>query len=117
MTGSRIERNIVFSRRKDYPPVLQDRRYGTGGEPRLRECQADYNLYYCVEEPDWGKRHLAKEQPWGVETHSLAADPLFLDFEKRDLRLKPESPALKLGFVPIEPASIGLLPNHPYYKR
>jgi hypothetical protein len=115
VTGSRIQRNIVVSRRKDCPAVLQDRRYGTGGEPLLRECKADYNLYHCFEDPGWGRKHLEIEQPLGVETHSLSADPLFVNFEQRDLRLKPESPALKLGFQPVDISNIGLLPGHPYY--
>jgi hypothetical protein len=117
VTGSRIERNIVVSRRNDYPPVLQDRRYGTGGEPRLRECKADFNLYHCFEDATWGEKHLAKERPFGVEIHSIAADPLFVDFAKGDLRLKPGSPALKLGFQPVNLSDIGLSPGHPYQRR
>jgi len=36
------------------------------------------------------------------------ADPLFVDPAHDDYRLKPESPALKLGFVPIDVDEIGL---------
>src|SRR5207248_710522 len=50
VTGSRIERNIVISWRNSCPPMTQDRRYGQGGEPRLRECKADYNLYFSQED-------------------------------------------------------------------
>jgi hypothetical protein len=32
--GSRVERNLVVARQNTCPPVIQDRRYGTGGEPR-----------------------------------------------------------------------------------
>ena len=117
VTGSRIERNIVVSRHGDYPAMIQDRRYGAGGEPRLRECKADFNLYHCFEDAAWGRKHLEKEQPFGVETHSVATDPLFVSFEKGDLRFKPQSPALKLGFQPIDVSQIGLLPNHPYHRR
>ncbi len=35
-------------------------------------------------------------------------DPLFVDMEKHDYRLKPESPALKLGFKPIPFEKMGL---------
>ena len=52
-----------------------------------------------------------------MENESLCADPKFVDIEKGDLRLKPDSPAWKLGFQRIDLASIGLLPNHPYYRR
>ncbi|MSU25259.1 MAG: right-handed parallel beta-helix repeat-containing protein [Opitutus sp.] len=116
VTGSRIERNIVFAPRADFPVYTQDRRYGTGREPRLRDCQADYNLYFCAEDPAWGRRHLATEQPLGVETHSLAVDPLFVSRETGDYRLQPDSPALKLGFRPIDLSQIGLWPNHPYHR-
>ena len=42
----------------------------------------------------------------GLDTHSLIADPLFVDVENDDYRLKPESPAFNLGFVPIELAKM-----------
>jgi hypothetical protein len=117
VTGSRIERNIVFARRADFPVYLQDRRYGTGGEPRLRDCQADYNLYFCADDPAWGRRHLEREQPLGVEAHSLSADPRFVSWETGDFRLESESPALGLGIKPIDRSQIGLLPNHPFYRN
>lgn len=115
--GSRIERNLVFAPRADYPVYIQDRRYGTGGEPRLRECAADNNLYFCAADATWGRKHLEKEQPLGVEAHSISTDPLFVSWETGDYRLKPDSPALKLGFQPIDMAQIGLQANHPYYRR
>ena len=43
----------------------------------------------------------------GVVTHSVVADPLFVDPEHGDFTLKPESPALKLGFEPIPFREIG----------
>ena len=44
----------------------------------------------------------------GNETGSVYADPQFVDYEHRDFRLKPTSPALKLGFVPFDSARAGL---------
>jgi hypothetical protein len=43
----------------------------------------------------------------GMDVHSVIADPLFVDAAKDDYRLKPESPAFKLGFKPILFESIG----------
>ena len=43
----------------------------------------------------------------GDDTNSVIADPLFVAPEKFDLRLKPESPALKLGFKPIDLNTVG----------
>lgn len=34
----------------------------------------------------------------------------------RRLRLKPESPGLKLGFRQIDRSQIGLLPQHPFFR-
>lgn len=43
----------------------------------------------------------------GFDEHSIVADPAFADPEKDDYRLKPESPALKRGFQPIDVTRIG----------
>lgn len=66
------------------------------------------NVYYCAGDPELGQKTLARQQRDGVDTHSQAVDPLFVDLENGDFRLKPESPALKLGFVPIDMSNIGL---------
>jgi hypothetical protein len=59
---------------------------------------------------------LDRQKSKGVEEDSLCADPKFVDLEKGDLHIKPDSPAWKLGFQRIDWASIGLLPNHPYRR-
>ncbi|HQA37392.1 MAG TPA: NosD domain-containing protein, partial [Kiritimatiellia bacterium] len=43
----------------------------------------------------------------GADTASVVADPLFEDAAKGDFRLKPDSPALRLGFAPIPFDRIG----------
>ena len=43
----------------------------------------------------------------GADTHSVVADPLFVNPEHGNFTLKPESPALKLGFEPIPFDKIG----------
>ncbi len=47
------------------------------------------------------------------DTHSLLADPMFVDPENGDYRVRPESPALKLGFKNFDMDSFGLLPDFP----
>ena len=49
----------------------------------------------------------------GFDTHSLLADPLFVDPARDDYRLRPESPAFKLGFQPIDMSRIGIRKEEP----
>jgi hypothetical protein len=51
---------------------------------------------------------LAEWRKLGYDLHSLVADPMFVDPALDDYRLKPESPALKLGFQPIDAGQIGI---------
>ncbi|TDU70840.1 parallel beta helix pectate lyase-like protein [Prosthecobacter fusiformis] len=50
-------------------------------------------------------------QAAGWDKNSLIADPLFVDWKNDDWRLKPESPAFKLGFKPIPMEKIGIRPE------
>ncbi|MES2508233.1 MAG: right-handed parallel beta-helix repeat-containing protein [Verrucomicrobiota bacterium] len=47
-------------------------------------------------------------QAAGWDKNSLIADPLFMDWKNDDWRLKPESPAFKLGFKAIPVEKIGI---------
>jgi hypothetical protein len=54
----------------------------------------------------------AEWQQLGHDGRSLIADPLFVAPAKGDFRLRSGSPALKLGFHPIETREIGVRPKH-----
>ena len=86
--------------------------------PRTRKALAecDYNLYF----PAAGQKPAVDGAPdgsfdqWhemGFDVDSVIADPLFVDPERDDYRLRPESPAIKLGFVPIDVDKIGIRPK------
>lgn len=72
----------------------------------------DHNLYWDASHPDgnlkFGEATLAEWQARGHDRHSLIADPKFVDAAHFDFRLQPDSPAFKLGFVPIDVGQIGL---------
>ncbi|MHC4741632.1 MAG: right-handed parallel beta-helix repeat-containing protein [Planctomycetota bacterium] len=108
MTGATIKRNIL------YHPGEQARFYDQGTTSRGRkpalskDADTDFNIYYCAGDPELGQETLNRQQRDGVDAHSQAVDPLFVDPANGDFRLKPKSPALKMGIEPIDLAEIGL---------
>jgi hypothetical protein len=46
----------------------------------------------------------------GQDKHSVVADPEFVNAMQNDFGLKPSSPALKMGFVPIDLTQVGPRP-------
>jgi hypothetical protein len=73
----------------------------------------DYNLYCDAS----GKppRFLGFDfEQWkkkGLDPDSIVADPLFVDPRNGDFTLRPESPAFKLGFRPIDLRGVGIRPR------
>lgn len=53
-------------------------------------------------------RTLEAWQKHGLDATSIVADPMFVDPANYDFRLKEGSPALKLGFQPIDLSKVGL---------
>ena len=116
MTGATIKRNVFYSSSGtctfiDELPAGKGR---TTEDRRGRELAAskqadtDHNIYFCASDRELGKQMLKKQQRDGVDAHSLAVDPLFVDPENGDFRFRPESPALKMGIIPIELSKVGL---------
>lgn len=56
--------------------------------------------FYQLGFPEW--------QALGLDTHSVVADPEFVDIAALDFHLRPTSPALKLGFTPFDYTRAGL---------
>lgn len=116
IAGARIQRNIVWSPRADYWPIVEHRSLAKGAGDRLKDTKTDFNLYFCPADPRWGKRHIADQKRYGVELHSLSADPMFVDVDHGDLHLRPDSPAHALGFKTWDISTAGLLSSHPYHR-
>jgi len=94
-----FERNIVYG---SEGPLL-------GGRWDDDKYRLNHNLYFYtgdgpIKFADWP---FEKWQARGQDRDSLIADPLFVDPENGDFSLKPESPAFKLGFRPIDLSKVG----------
>ena len=110
--ATKVQRNILYATREGHALYYQGPNiHGDGPWPLLRDCEADSNLYWCLEDPTRCGRHLEIERCYGIELHSLAADPMFVDPLNGDFRLKPGSPALEMGFEEIDFGKIGTTGN------
>jgi hypothetical protein len=96
-----FERNIVYfnngrlfgSNWKNGNFRFYDNCYWDASNPKIE-------FYGGVSFEDWRAK--------GQDLRSIIADPMFVDAEHNDFRLKPESPAIALGFRPIDAAQAGL---------
>lgn len=71
----------------------------------------DNNLYWHAGEPGALRflgRTFEEWQALGLDVHSRIADPRFINPESGDFGIQPDSPALELGFRPIDVSRIGL---------
>ena len=106
-TGNRVERNIFASPGKS-ATIYNVRK-------SEREAYAfNRNLLWAngdpirISAPGLPKKGAFEAwQKLGQETDGLVADPQFVNPAKRDYSLKPTSPALKLGFKPIDRSQVG----------
>lgn len=105
-----FRRNIIYLTQGDlFIPMA---------ESRLRERltrkepigEWDYNCYWNPNDPDirFFSHRWAKWREMGLDTHSIIADPKFVDADAYDFRLLEDSPALALGIKSIDTSTVGL---------
>ncbi len=98
-----FERNIVYWKTG---PLL-------GSNWNDNNFKMDYNCYWNADgKPVAFPGNLdlkAWQEKRGQDVHSIVADPGFADPAKDDFRLKPDSPALKVGFKPFDYTQAGRL--------
>lgn len=94
-----FERNIVY----------YDKGALLGSTWQNDKFALDYNTYWDASgrPVTFGKNTFEEWKKRGHDKHSVIADPLFVDVKKRDFRLKPDSPAFKLGFKQIDVSTVG----------
>jgi len=71
----------------------------------------DRNIYFNPA-PDgkpfaFSARSFADWRRLGFDRHSRTVDPLFVDAARHDFRLRPNSPALAMGFIPFDVTRVG----------
>lgn len=116
LTDAVIKRNIFYS--SNIPTVFMDELPPGRGRTtedrrgralaRAKDADTDFNIYYHAKDPSLGQTMLEKQRMDGVDANSLAMDPLFMDPENGDFRLKESSPAHQLGIQPIDLSKVGL---------
>jgi hypothetical protein len=109
--GYTYEHNVVWS---SLPMIMR-----FNGKPDEKTFKLiDDNVYF---QPDgkytFGKTLLDQWRRTGHDVHTKLADPLFVDRAGHDYRLKPDSPALVLGFQQIDTSEIGLKEDFPYPQK
>ena len=96
-----FENNIVYW---DTGPLL-------AGRWKEINIEMDHNCYWQVDGDPVTFVGLSLEQ-WreqeGHDRHSIVADPLFVDPRNHNFRLKPDSPALQVGFEPFDYTEAGV---------
>ena len=103
-----FERNIVYYRTGELFSSVW-----SGGTDRI---VLDHNLYWNPSgAPKFPDDSIDAWRARGFDKHSIVADPLFVDPDHEDFRLKPDSPALKLGFRPPDLSAVG--PRTPREER
>ncbi len=72
--------------------------------------ELDHNLYWNAsgDEITFLKKSFSEWRENGYDQNSIIADPGFVNPDKYDFRLKPDSPAIKIDFVPFDPSKAGV---------
>ncbi|HUS80278.1 MAG TPA: right-handed parallel beta-helix repeat-containing protein, partial [Armatimonadota bacterium] len=90
--------------------VTNDNGYLLDGQWANGDYTIDGNLYWDTSGlwPWFDGLSLEEWQALGRDAGSVLRDPRFMDPEARDFRLREDSPALAMGFAPIELSEVGL---------
>ena len=80
-----------------------------GGVWKSGDWKVGRNVYWSTAgEPKFGSLDFEEWKAKANDVDSIVADPLFVDAANGDFRLRSGSPALKLGFQPIDLSQTGL---------
>lgn len=91
-----FKHNIVFTA---YQPAVMN---SALGESDRWGKELDYNLFAT------GQAAMRKFAAHGADAHSVSANPLFVNPGQGDFRVRPESPAFKIGFRNFDMTDFGV---------
>ncbi len=137
LRGNRFTHNILYSRRHPHPHHWAPKEFHDRAtlfwfsqtsydDPDDVMACCDYNVYHFtrsgplridrqVPSDPAGKMEQMSLDQWrqqfGHDVHSAFTDPAFVNLDTGDFTLAPDSPALKLGFRPIDVSNIGIRPE------
>ena len=115
--ATRVENHLSFTFENNI--VYYDTGVLLSGPWNRVKIKMDNNCYCAVgadvsfigkSPPDWIKET-------GHDKNSIIADPLFVDAKNYDFRLKPNSPALKVGFKPFDYTKAGVYGRPAWVKK
>ena len=107
---TRAEPHLSFTFENNIVLWDQGRPLGQGGWQNGAKVVLRRNLYWRVggKPIDFNGKDFEQWQAAGNDEGSIIADPLFVDAEHRDFRLRPGSPAEKIGFKPFDASQAGV---------
>ncbi len=110
VVASRVEPHRSFTFENNIVVWAEGRAFGHKFEEVEKVVRG--NTWFCTTGPamfgDEGDKTYEQMKEFGFDEGGVCADPLFVDPENRDYRLRPESPALRTGFVPFDYSKAGI---------
>jgi len=97
------ERNIIYW---DNGPVFTQ--YHATLNEMGRIVWKDNFWWMTGGQPSFNGKTFAEWQAKGNDRNGIVADPMFVDAEKRDFRLRKDSPVVKAGFCPFDISAAGV---------
>ena len=112
VNGGRKENHLSYTFERNIVYTTTDDMFGGRANPANCRTVFEKNLYWNPRRrnPLFGSRSFRAWQATGHDQGSLVADPRFVDPEHRDFRLRPTSPAFKLGIHALDPSRAGVEP-------
>ncbi len=107
---TRAEPHLSFTFERNLVYFDDGRLLGYSGWNNGSKVAMNHNLYWRAggEPIDFAGKSWQQWRDAGHDQDSIIADPMFVDAENRDFRLRPGSPASEIGFVPFDVTLAGV---------